>query len=155
MKKTLLLVLIIFGLAQIFKPTLNEGTYDASSDFLTNEIIPKKIGNKIQNSCYDCHSNSTNYPWYDKITPINYWVNGHIDHGKGHLNFSDWTKYSTKDKLHVIEEMIEMIDTREMPLQSYTILHSDSKFTETEIQTTIDWLQLLQVKYELAVLPIQ
>lgn len=154
-KKFLLVVLIIFGLAQIFKPSLNEGVYDAKTDFLVSEVSSKMIKEKIQNSCYDCHSNITNYPWYDKITPINYWVNGHIKHAKGHLNFSEWTTYTTNDKLHAIDEMIEMIDNHEMPLKSYTIMHQEAKLNRKETQAILDWLSLLKIKYELTALPVQ
>ena len=108
----------------------------------------------LKNACYDCHSNNTNYPWYDRITPVNFWVQGHVDHGKGELNFSLWSTFSPKKKIHKLEECIEMIEEDEMPLESYTIMHGDAKFSEIQKKELINWLQLVKLKHETTNLPM-
>ena len=30
-------------------------------------------------ACYDCHSDRTDHPWYAYITPVNFWLQHHID----------------------------------------------------------------------------
>ncbi len=44
--------------------------------------VPKKNQNKLQVSCYDCHSNNTAYPWYNKIQPVAWFLEDHIKNGK-------------------------------------------------------------------------
>jgi len=44
-------------------------------------------------SCYDCHSNTTLYPWYDKIQPVAWFLNDHVMEGKRELNFSTFSTY--------------------------------------------------------------
>ncbi len=50
--------------------------------------------NILKRSCYDCHSNNTVYPWYDRIQPVAWWLQYHVNHGKHSLNFSEFGSYS-------------------------------------------------------------
>ena len=70
---------------------------------------------------------STNYPWYNSITPVNYWLNGHIKEGKKHFNVSKWASYSVKKKDHKLEELIEELEAQDMPLASYTWTHKEAQ----------------------------
>ncbi|MFD0962953.1 heme-binding domain-containing protein [Pseudofulvibacter geojedonensis] len=153
-KKIFLALLIIFGIAQFFNPEKNESTELLSSDLVVTEKPNDRIKAMLHNACYDCHSNHTNYPWYDRITPVNFWVQGHVDHGKGELNFSLWSTFSPKKKIHKLEECIELIEKGEMPLESYTIMHGDAKFDETEKKELLNWLQLVKIKHETTNLPM-
>ncbi len=51
-----------------------------------------------ERSCFDCHSNNTNYPWYSKVAPISWYINSHIKKGRKILNFSKWNGYSKDEK---------------------------------------------------------
>jgi hypothetical protein len=101
----------------------------------------------LKETCYDCHSDYTRYPWYNNITPINYWLAGHVDHGKEELNFSNWAEFSTKKKDHKLEEIEELVVAKEMPLESYTITHSEAKLTDAQIQSVVDWVKSARAKY--------
>src|SRR5690349_3820284 len=41
-------------------------------------------------SCYDCHSNETNYRWYAYIAPASWLVRKDVEEGRDKLNFSNW-----------------------------------------------------------------
>ena len=154
LKKISLSVFILFLLAQFLNPEKNESTKILDTDFITTEKPPRQLANVLQNSCYDCHSNNTNYPWYDRITPVNFWVNGHIKHAKGELNFSEWNTYSAKKKTHKLEEFIEVLEDNKMPLSSYTLMHSEAKLTKDQTKALIDWITVIKIKYEITDLPI-
>lgn len=153
-KKIITTLLILFVIAQFFNPQKNEYTKAPDSDFILTENPPKQLADILKESCYDCHSNNTRYPWYDKITPVNFWVNGHIKHAKEELNFSLWSQYNAKRKVHKLEECIEMINDREMPLKSYLLTHSEAKLSDTEIKLLADWITFLKIKYEITDLPM-
>jgi len=153
-KKAITALLTLFVVAQLFKPQKNEYTNTPESDFILTEKPPQQLAGILKESCYDCHSNNTNYPWYDKITPVNFWVNGHIKHGKEELNFSLWSQYSAKRKAHKLEEFIEMITERKMPLESYLLTHEDAKLSDSEIKTLTNWVTILKIKYEITDLPM-
>lgn len=153
-KKISIGLLTLFAAAQFINPDKNESKFVPESDFITLEQPPQYLADIIKTSCYDCHSNNTIYPWYDRITPVNFWVDGHIEHGKGHLNFSEWNKYSSKKKVHKLDEFIEMIEDKEMPLESYTLTHQDAKLSDADIAALTNWVTLVKIKIEVANQPM-
>lgn len=154
LRKVITVLLISFTIAQFLNPQKNEYTDVPESDFILTEEPPQHLADILKESCYDCHSNNTRYTWYDRITPINFWVNGHIKHGKEELNFSLWSQYSTKKKAYKLKECIEMINEREMPLESYILTHDEAKLSDLEIKTLTDWITFLKIKHEITNLPL-
>ena len=58
---------------------------------------PENIMKMLKKSCYDCHSNSANLPWYSKIAPFSFFIKHHIDIGRKWLNFSIWETYTQEE----------------------------------------------------------
>ncbi len=90
------------------------------------------VKNILRTSCYDCHSNHTNYPWYSKIQPVKWWLAEHIEDGKKHFNIYEFQKYRPWKQYHKIEECLGEIEEGEMPLESYTLIHKDAQLTELQ-----------------------
>ena len=89
-KKTGLFLLICFVLLQFYQPARNKSSgQDLSKDFVTVNNAPDSIQQILHTSCYDCHSNNTNYLWYDYIQPGRMLVESHISKGKKELNFNE------------------------------------------------------------------
>ena len=78
---------------------------------------------------YDCHSNETRWPWYSRIAPVSWLVSSDIADGREALNFSEWDRYSDKEKIKHIRESWEEISEREMPPYIYIKMHPESKLT--------------------------
>lgn len=149
LKKLGLLILILFVIAQFFSPEKNEGNTEDLTAFL-NETKPSPEVQKIlETTCFDCHSSHTNYPWYDKITPVNYWLAEHVEDGRKHLDFSKWSDYSVKRKDHKFEEIAEEVKEHKMPLPSYTWTHSEANLTQDQIKAIVDWVNQVRVGYAL------
>jgi|TARA_B110000879_G_scaffold147972_1_gene191789 hypothetical protein len=141
-----ILLLLTLVVIQFIKPDKNNDGYQSVALF-EKEIVPtKEIAMILKNNCYDCHSNQTNYPWYNNISPINYWLEEHIVDGKKHFNVSAWDAYSARKKDHKLEELVEYVEQGEMPLDSYTWLHGDLSNQDT--QTLLQWAQLSRIKYQ-------
>ncbi|NEW80269.1 MAG: heme-binding domain-containing protein, partial [Gelidibacter sp.] len=102
--------------------------------------VPYNIQNILKKSCYDCHSNNTNYPWYHKIQPASWLLENHIKEGKKGLNFSEFGAYSKRRQKSKLKSIINQIKDDEMPLYSYTLIHSDAKLSEGNKKDLIDWL---------------
>lgn len=152
-KKIVFLFLIVFIIAQFFGPEKNQGNLASINAFIEDTNPPEGVAIILKESCYDCHSSFTRYPWYAHITPVNYWMAEHVEDGKKHFNVSKWDLYSVKKKDHKIEELIEMVVAKEMPLESYTWAHSDAKLTEAEIESVKEWAENLRIKYSLVPKP--
>ncbi len=138
-KKIAWVLLITFLGMQFFRPERNESTGNHLETFLSETQPPPQVADLLKTSCYDCHSNHTMYPWYASVAPVSYWLADHIEHGKGHLNFSAWGTYDTGEKDHKLEEVIETVEEAEMPLPSYTWTHADARLSEEQRQAVIEW----------------
>ena len=49
---------------------------------MTETKPPEDVKTILKETCFDCHSDVTRYPWYNNITPVNYWLAAHIKNGK-------------------------------------------------------------------------
>ena len=134
LKKATIMVIVLLVAIQFFKTKENKSIQVSENAITQHYDVPENIQNILKTSCYDCHSNNTNYPWYNKIQPINWWLADHINEGKEELNFDEFNAYSTKKKLHKLDEVIETIKDNEMPLKSYTIIHSNAKLSDSDKQ---------------------
>ena len=135
-----LVLLIAFVVIQFLPNQLNKSQTTLKSDFLVVNNVPTSIKNKLQTSCYDCHSNNTNYPWYSKMQPVAKFLENHVKEGKKELNFSEWDSLSVRRKKSKLKSIISQIKDDEMPLTSYTLIHRDAKFSEKEKQEMIQWM---------------
>lgn len=128
---------------QFFQIDKNNPEYDAKNDFIVIMDPPKSIANSLKNACYDCHSNETQYPWYSNIAPVSWWAKNHIDHGREHLNFSDWGNYSEDKAKHKIQECYEEVEATRMPILPYIIMHSKARLSDSERNELVDWFKSL------------
>src|SRR5210317_1511067 len=140
LKKVLFFLLVVFLAAQFFGPEKNQGDVSSLHPFLAETSPSEDVHVILKEACFDCHSDYTRYPWYSSITPVNFWLADHIDHGKDELNFSRWNEYSIKRKDHKLEEIIEMVEERSMPLESYTWTHKEAKLTPEQIEQLTAWV---------------
>lgn len=147
LKKLGLLLLVVFIIAQFFGPEKNDGDMASVDAFFADTNPPEDVKAVLISTCIDCHSDSTRYPWYNNITPVNYWMADHIEHGTKHFNVSKWNDYSDKRKDHKLEELIEMVEAKEMPLPSYTWTHGDAKLSKEQIDAVISWVETVRLKY--------
>ncbi len=115
--------------------------------FLNFHFSFLKVKIILKTACLDCHRDFTRYPWYNSVTPVNYWMADHVEHGKEELNFSKWNDYSDKRKDHKLEEIAEEVKERKMPIESYTLTHGDAKLTEAQINEVVNWVNQARLKY--------
>lgn len=93
----------------------------------------------LQKACYDCHSNGTTWPWYSHVIPAKWFVRQHVVEGREHLNFSTWDAYSPERAAHKLEEVVEMVENRAMPLGSYVRMHPEADLTQADRDRIIAW----------------
>ena len=140
LKKLILALLAILVIIQVFRPAKNlsnDNTYHISKKY----SIPGNVQTLLEGACYDCHSNKTEYPWYAEIQPSAWWLANHVNEGKEHLNFSEFTNRKLSYQNHKFEEIVELVEEKEMPLKSYTWfgLHPEAKLTDEERDEIITW----------------
>ena len=148
MKKSIKIIAIIALVVLVgiqFVPTeRNQSDIVPVTDFMFVNNVPNNIKSKLQVSCYDCHSNNTNYPWYNKIQPVAWFLEDHIKEGKAELNFSEWDTYSERRKNSKLKSIISQINDDKMPLSSYTIIHKNTKLSERNKKLIVGYVSELR-----------
>lgn len=139
-KKILLLLLIVFVVIQFIRPAKNAAPGVQQFNVETKYPTDVEVKSILKKACNDCHSNNTVYPWYSKIQPAYWWMNGHVNDGKRHLNFDEFTNRPAWNQFHKFEEIQKVLDKNEMPLESYTWIHKDAILTEAEKNSLINWV---------------
>lgn len=135
-------VLVFLGM-QFFNPSLKNPPVEAGHDLLTTNPPPPAVATLLRQACYDCHSNETKWPWYARVAPVSWWVVGHMKEGREALNFSEWPHgdaYVAGDQLGRIGDLVQ---SRKMPLPSYTWLglHPEARLTEEQRGRILKWTE--------------
>jgi len=143
-KIILLILLVAFVGIQFISTERNQSDIVQVTDFMLVNNVPNNIKNNLQVSCYDCHSNNTKYPWYNKIQPVAWFLEEHIKDGKKELNFNEWESLSNRRKASKLRSIIKQIESGEMPLNSYTLIHKDAKLSSEETNEIINFIAQLK-----------
>lgn len=138
-KKIVITLIAALVVIQFFHPGRNTGEVYGSNHISKVLTVPDQVRTILEVSCNDCHSNNTHYPWYASVQPLAWWLAGHVNDGKRHLNFSEFATYSPKKQNHKMEEVAEMLEKHEMPLGSYELLHKDAVLTTEQQKLLIEW----------------
>lgn len=143
MKKVLIALLVILIIIQLIRPGKNIAAQPSSNDIALKYNVPGNVKQILQRSCYDCHSNNTDYPWYSNIQPVMWFLDNHIQEGKRELNFSEFASYTPKKAAHKLDEVISETGEHEMPISSYLWMHKNAKLSDTEIEQITKWASTL------------
>lgn len=138
---TFFIGLIGLGVIQFFPTDRNQNSTVLETDFVNIYNVPEDIQSILKNSCLDCHSNNTEYPWYSQIQPAGWLLENHIRDGKSELNFSEFGSYSKRKRRNKLRAITNQIKDEEMPLSSYTFIHRDAKLTDEEKSKIINWIE--------------
>jgi len=144
LKKILLALLVVLIGLQLIRVKQDNPVSKPESDFITVTNPPQEIGNILKGACYDCHSYQTVYPWYFNVAPLSWWLKGHVNKARKHLNFSLWGEYPAKQVSHKLKGCIKLIDKKAMPLDSYTWMHEKARLSDEQRQSLSDWFKTLQ-----------
>lgn len=140
-KKFLVVTGILFIAIQFIRPSHNKKEQVLSDDISKVVMVPDSIQSILKNSCYDCHSNNTRYPWYSNIQPVYWFMNNDIKKGKKELNFDEFGSYSPRRQLSKLSGIENAITEEIMPLSSYLLMHNTAKLSPNEKTMLIKWAQ--------------
>ncbi|MCB0747630.1 MAG: heme-binding domain-containing protein [Ignavibacteriae bacterium] len=143
--KILIALVLLLVIIQFFTIDKTNPPAQVDKDFITISNPPAELASMIKNSCYDCHSNQTKYPWYSNVAPVSWLLKNHIDDGRKHLNFSTWSEYDLKKKDRKLDECVEMIQSGDMPMKPYVFMHSEATLNDIQRNQLVKWLK--SIKY--------
>ena len=139
-KKIVFALLIGFVAIQFIQPARNKTDKVMPTDIQRLYGVPDSVVNVLQTSCYDCHSNNTNYPSYSFIQPAAWFMASHIKEGKTNLNFSEFGAYSNRKQQGKLQAIINSINDNTMPINAYIMLHKNAKLSAVNKTLLLDWI---------------
>ncbi len=124
---------------------------------------PPEVEAILRESCYDCHSNETRWPWYSYVAPVSWWIADHVHSGQRHLNLSDWADWKPRPgrdaeyrdgpsmsvvqyKRKVLGDMETSIQEGQMPIASYLWMHPDARMTPEQYKVVAAWLDAVMIQ---------
>jgi hypothetical protein len=142
-RKIALALLAVFIMIQFVQPTRNLNADTLSTDLAKTYPIPENLHVILKVSCYDCHSNSTSYPWYSRIQPFGWILAKHIREGKSELNFSEFGSYSLRRQRSKLKGIGNSVRDGSMPLRSYSLFHKGARLSKPDKELLIKWAEQL------------
>ena len=140
LKVILAIVIIAFIAIQFTRPAKNAGEEIAANQITAKYRVPKEVQQILKVSCYDCHSNTTHYPWYSNIQPVAWWLDDHIVEGKEELNFSTFMNYPVWRQYKKFKEIGKEVKEGDMPMSSYTLVHRDAVMSADQKSLVQNWV---------------
>ncbi|MAT38605.1 MAG: cytochrome C [Ectothiorhodospiraceae bacterium] len=135
-RKTFWLIpLVLLIAAQFYQPVRT------NPDLQGDVNAPGKLGLDLRRSCYDCHSNETEWSWYTNISPFSWWIVNHVEEARSHMNFSEWNTYSSSEKREFYQKILQVTDGGEMPPWYYLPLHPNANLSLETKRRIRDWVK--------------
>ena len=138
-KIILIILAAVIIVIQFIPSGIPENKPEDKKSIVNSTLITGPIVDQLRKSCFDCHSNQVQLPWYSKLAPSSWFLAEHINDGKSHLNFSEWEDYNNLEKIGLLEEIKDEVSSGNMPLKSYLLIHRDSKLNSEEISALLTW----------------
>lgn len=140
-QKVLLFLLGVLVAIQFIQPARNQSGQAYPADISRTYPMPAQVQGILKTSCYDCHSNNTDYPWYANIQPGGWWLDSHIKNGKEELNFNEFGNYSLRRQQSKLKAIASSIKDGTMPISSYTLIHRNAKLSGAEQELILNWIE--------------
>jgi len=130
----------IFIIMQFIRPGRNYTGQASEQSMMQLYHTPDSIHHILQQSCMNCHSSNTDYPWYTNVQPLGWWLDYHIRKGKEELNLDEFAQYSDRRKISKLRSMKDQVQDGAMPLRSYTWMHKEARLSDMQKAQLADWL---------------
>ncbi len=138
-KIILVVLIVLFIIIQFIPAGIPSNKPEDEKSIAKSSLVTGQVLNQLKKSCFDCHSDQTKLPWYAKIAPSSWLLSGHINEGKSHLNFSEWEDYSRREKIGLLEAIKDEVESGNMPLKSYLLIHRDARLDSEKISLLSKW----------------
>jgi hypothetical protein len=138
-KGIVIVIAALFVILQFIRPPRNTAAGKSANDISVKFTVPQDVHEILQTSCFDCHSNTTRYPWYAEVQPVGWFLNSDIHDAKRDLNFSEFGAYPARRQIAKFNGIVDQINEDEMPLPIYLTMHHDAKLSQEKKDKLVAW----------------
>ena len=134
-------VLVAFIGIQFIPNEMPESQESTGSDLMASLQVSDSIAAILRNSCYDCHSFETRFPWYSRVAPSAWLLARDIREARKQLNFSIWGDYPLRTQIGKLDAIGEEVGSGDMPMALYTLIHRKARLNEEQTAALVKWTQ--------------
>lgn len=143
--KGILVVLVAaFVVIQFIRPEQNVQRRPPGEGLGDLFPIPDSVHQILVVACFDCHSDSTRYPWYASVQPSAWFLSNHVHNGRRNLNFDEFATYRPFRQFGKLVQIERQLNEGEMPLSSYLLIHRDAVLSQSQKDLLITWSRALR-----------
>jgi hypothetical protein len=102
---------------------------------------PANVRAVFEDSCKNCHSNQTAWPWYSHVAPFSWIIAYDVHKGRKQFNFSGWTTYSPKKREEKLEAVCDQVINGDMPDSKYLLIHRSARLTQEDREAVCTWVE--------------
>lgn len=135
----LALVLLIIQLIPSGLPPVEN---ESPEDIIRSGLVGKEVAPLLKTSCFNCHSNETEFPWYAHIAPASWLIANDVKKGREELNFSKWQEYDSNRMVSKLDDMATEVGEGHMPKTIYTLMHPSAKLSEEQRALIVAWTEV-------------
>lgn len=99
---------------------------------------PPDVEAVLEQSCSDCHSNETRWPWYSGVAPASWLVARDVVRAREELNLSEWPVDPTTQAF-LLSRIAQQVEEGRMPMDRYTLLHPAAGLSDEERKLVVAW----------------
>lgn len=144
-KATAIIFMALAAGAQAIRPARVNPPVDSSRAIEHAVPVPPETKAILDRACANCHSSRTVWPWYSNVAPVSWFVIDHVNHGRTHLNLSDWARFPPQEADRMLGRICELVTSEEMPLGSYLVMHSEAELSPLDERAICDWTRAAQL----------
>jgi len=135
-------IVLVAGIAlQFTNPSHQNPPIVPGHGVLDSIAPPPAVAAMLKNSCYNCHSFETKWPWYSYVAPLSWYLARDVKAGRAQLNFSDWPQDDPRRARKRWRHIAEEVQDGEMPLPNYTRVHAEARLNEQQRAELVKWAQ--------------
>jgi Haem-binding domain len=137
------LVVVALALGAQLVPVARDNP-PAPAPALAYASAPVTVRKVFDDSCKNCHSDQTAWPWYSYVAPFSWIVAHDVHRGRRQLNFSQWSSYSPTKREEKLEAICEQLVNGDMPDGKYLLIHRKARLTQEEQEAVCTWVESMR-----------
>ena len=147
-----IVVVVILVAMQTRRPNYNLSPVDMAATFDARVHPDAHIGDMLHRSCYSCHSEQGEIPWYGHVWPTSQLLQNDVRHARARLDFSNWSNLSPEmSRIRLLDACRAMRESK-MPLWYYRPMHPGSAPEQAEVDAFCAWTETQRTGQNVALL---
>jgi hypothetical protein len=113
----------------------------SSAPLLEGSGATSEVTRVFEQSCQNCHSERTEWPWYSYVAPLSWLIEADVHDGRSHMNLSQWDGYTEEQKVELLTKIGVDVRNHRMPLPKYLKLHPQARLSNDDVTRLYTWTQ--------------